>query len=136
LVYMQLGTAFFETADYNEAIPYLSYYQEHIDGKPDRAATYRLAFAHYKNAAYTAALNYFAQVKQAEDTLSQAAALYMAFCQMELDKPEEARMSLKRAWQLNQDADFTKEAHFQYAKASFALNYYSESQQLLQDYLT
>ncbi|MBX3101304.1 MAG: tetratricopeptide repeat protein [Bacteroidetes bacterium] len=135
LLYMQLGTAFFENGHYAEAIPYLSYYKEQVQDRPDRAAVYRLGFAHYKAGQYTQASTYLKEIAEAEDTLTQAASLYLAFCQLELDKPEEARMSLQRAWRLAQEPHFTQEAHFQYAKASVALNYFDDARTTLLAYL-
>lgn len=136
LLFMQLGTAFFENAHYAEAIPYLAYYRNEYSGRPDRAAVYRLGYAYYKTAQYTQASTYLQEIAEAEDTLTQAANLYLAFCHIELDKPEAARLSLQRAWRLAQEPSFTQEAHFQYAKASVALNYYDDARTTLQQYLT
>lgn len=136
LLYMQLGLAIFENKHYNEAVPYLEYYRDNTTEKPDRAALYRLGYAYYRSQQYTLAGNELKKVLRAEDTLTQAACLYLGFCQLELEQKEEALLSFQRAYNLDQEPAFTADALFHYAKLNFALKYFEAAYRHLDLFLT
>lgn len=129
-----IGQAYLMLEDYENALPYLSYYIEKVRSKKAEDI-YQLGFVQYQLADYDAALRNLAGISDKNDTIYQQAAFIMANCSIQLDKKDEARNKFLDASLFDIDKNVQQIAMFNYAKLSYELQYYPAAVNGLKKYL-
>jgi tetratricopeptide (TPR) repeat protein len=117
-----IGEAYFQTEQYEKAIPFLEKYQE-LTGSPSRTDKYQIAYAYYMAANYAKAVEYFKAAATGRDELSQSALYHMGDCYMHLDQKNQARLSFSVASKLDYNAEIKEDALFNYAVVTYELAY-------------
>jgi tetratricopeptide (TPR) repeat protein len=134
LILQNLGTAYYETGDYEQALEYLR--KSELQAKKGNSSLFFIkGLTLLKLEAYQRAGKSFEKVAQQEDSLAQGASYYLGFCYLQSGEPEEARLAFRRAQSLGQNPDFQRDGLFQYAKLSFETEYLSEAIQAFKTYL-
>jgi tetratricopeptide (TPR) repeat protein len=117
-----IGEAYFQTEQFEKAIPYLEKYHE-LTGNPSRKDNYQMAFAYYMAADYAKAVDYFKAAATGRDELSQSALYHLGDCYMHLDQKNQARLSFSVASRLDYNAEIKEDALFNYAVVTYELSY-------------
>ncbi|MEX2379432.1 MAG: tetratricopeptide repeat protein [Vicingaceae bacterium] len=117
-----IGDAYYETAQYKEAIPYLEAYLKRHSGTDEDY--YQLAYANYRLQDYKAAVDAFQQSIRENDTLSQSAYYYIGEASIKLDEKTSARSAFRSAYKLDIDDELTEDALFNFAKVAYELSYH------------
>ncbi|MBN2776051.1 MAG: tetratricopeptide repeat protein [Bacteroidales bacterium] len=116
-----LGTAYYRTGKYAEAIPYLNTYMQNTASKSD-FDYYELGFAYYNTQQYENAANSFKKITNMKDTLSQNAAYHMGDCYLKMGQLVEARRSFETASLYNFNPVIKEDALFNFAQLCFELS--------------
>jgi TolA-binding protein len=117
-----IGDAYYETAQYKEAIPYLDAYLKRHTGTDEDY--YQLAYANYRLNNYEAAVEAFQKSIRDNDTLSQSAYYYIGEASIKLDDKKAARSAFRSAYKLGIDNELTEDALFNFAKVAYELSYH------------
>jgi tetratricopeptide (TPR) repeat protein len=117
-----LGSSYYLTGHYGEAIPYLKKYMATYSDIND-FDNYELGFAYYKTQQYDLAATTLSKIKIMGDTISQNAAYIMGDCYIKLDKKIEARRAFETASLYNFNPDIREDALFNFAQLSFELSF-------------
>lgn len=117
-----IGDAYYETAQYKEAIPYLNDYLKRHSGTAEDY--YQLGYANYRLGNFEAAVDAFQQSVKDNDTLSQSAFYYIGEASIKLDDKQDARSAFRSAYKLGVDDELTEDALFNYAKVAYELSYH------------
>ncbi len=115
-----IGDAYYETIQYEKAIPYLEeYLTNHIGSDKDY---YQLGYANYAIKNYALAIDAFQKSIKENDTLSQSAYYFIGESSMHIDRKPAARTAFKNAHKLGVDEFLTQDALFNYAKVAYELS--------------
>ena len=117
-----IGEAYFQTEQFEKAIPYLEKYHE-LTGNPSRKDQYQMAYAYYMTANYAKAVDYFKSSATGRDELSQSALYHLGDCYMHLDQKNQARLSFSVASRLDYNAEIKEDALFNYAVVTYELSF-------------
>jgi len=117
-----LGESYYKTNRFKEAIPYLIKYKEK-GGAMLRNDYYQLAYAFYKAEEYTKAIDYFKDVTNEKDSLTQLTLYNVAECFLKINRKEHARSNFQACSKLNFDPVLREDAFFNYAKLAYELDY-------------
>lgn len=136
-----IGDAYYRQEEYEDALRYLSLYQEETD-KRDRSRedAYQFGYAKYRSADYTGALDALSECTSEEDELAQSASYHMADCYLKLDEKQYARTAFKEASEMDFNREVKEDALFNYAKLAYELSFnpFNEAilafEQYLEDY--
>lgn len=147
-----VGRAYFELGQYDRALPYLEHYEKNAS-KLSADEFYQLAYAQYQSGNCEDAAKNFKQIASLESPMGQRANFYIADCDLRNGNLQEARNAFKGVAKMNFDPELSEEAQFNFGKLSAQLNfdkeaiqaldsfkegsqYYSESQNVLDDIFT
>jgi len=117
-----IGEAYFQTEQFDKAIPYLEKYHE-LTGNPSRKDNYQIAYAYYMTANCAKAVDYFKAAATGRDELSQSALYHLGDCYMHLDQKNQARLSFSVASRLDYNPEIKEDALFNYAVVTYELSY-------------
>lgn len=117
-----LGESYYNTGQYNNAIPYLKLYQNEKPNDANRSDKYQLGYAYYKNDSCNLAIKWFKQAVKENDSLSQAAHYNMAECYLKTNQKMYAQSSFRVASNINYDPQIKEDALFSFAKISYELS--------------
>jgi len=134
-IHRMLGEAHYNLGQYKEAVPEMEIAISELGGSRDDR--YKLAYASYRGAEYEKALQYFQQVTDEEDELTQLAFYHMGDCYLKLDRKMEARGAFRSASKYTFDKEIQEDALFNFAKAAYELSYdpYNEAVQAFEEYI-
>jgi tetratricopeptide (TPR) repeat protein len=130
-----IGDSYYRLKKYDEAVPFLAYYNEKANSTRDD--DYALAIAYSKSSNCTKAVAYFDKVARIKDTLGQIALYHAGECYMNMNQLVYARTAFDAAAQLEMDPLIQEDALFNYAILSYKLdmNAYDEAVEALELYL-
>jgi len=117
-----IGEAYFETGQYDKAIPYLEKYQA-MTASASRLDKYQMAYSYYMSGSYDKAIDFFQAAATGKDELSQSALYHMGDCYMHLGQKNQARLSFNVASKLDYNAEIKEDALFNYAVVTYELAY-------------
>ncbi len=127
-----VGQAYFEKGDFISAEPYLAYYAK--NGRKQRPEDfYQLAFVQYKSGKYEEAAENFEQLGQSDTPIGQSAMYLLGDCRINLADKSSARNAFKVASKMDYDKEIQTEAHYNYAKLSYDLNFDREAANALKN---
>jgi tetratricopeptide (TPR) repeat protein len=134
-IHRMLGEAHYNLEQYAEAIPEMEIAISELGGNRDDR--YKLAYAAYRGADYEKALQYFQQVTDEEDELTQLAFYHMGDCYLKTDSKMEARGAFRNASKYAFDKELQEDALFNFAKAAYELSYdpYNEAVRAFEEYI-
>lgn len=129
-----VGQAYFELGDFEKAVPLIEAYVDDAK-KVSKEELYQLAFAQYKTANYTDAVNNFQQLNVVKDSLGQNAMYCLADCYLKTGEKDKARDAFGQAASMDYDPFVQEVSRFQYAKLSYELSYTTQAINSLTSFL-
>jgi tetratricopeptide (TPR) repeat protein len=117
-----LGESYYETNQFDKAVPYLEKYKTHTDNF-SREDAYQLAYAYYKVANYSKAIYSFSKIRKRQDTISQNAYYHMADCYLKMGDKDKAMLAFQQSYQLDLLPQVKEDAMYNYAKLTYELSY-------------
>ena len=135
-----LGEIAFRKQDYAAAADHLSRYAKMAAAQKEklvRSDMYMLGSANYHLNRYDEAVKYLKQVKQEKDSLSEATCLTMGNAYVQLQQPEQAKLSFQAAAQIGITPAITEEAAYNYTLCTYqSSSALGESVRAFNDFLT
>jgi TolA-binding protein len=134
---LMIGDAYYQSADYKQALPYFEFYERSARRSMSREEAYEIGYAYFQNEDYNAAISNFQRAVGEDDLLTQNAYYHLGYCYLQTDQPKYASNAFSSACQLNFDQDITEDALFNYAKLSMevASDPYNTAIAALEDYI-
>ena len=117
-----LGEIAFQKENYAAAVEHLQQYEKAAaeqEEEPVRNNMFMLGTAEYRLGEYADAVRYLKKVKQAADTLSEAACLTMGNAYVKLNQPEQAKLSFQAAAAYKLTPTVTEEASYNYTLCTY-----------------
>ena len=116
-----LGEISYQEQNYKDAIDHLRYYMDHPinDVEVNRNDQYFLGRAYYLTKDNLNAANYFKQVKNLKDTISESAYFMMGNAYVRLGQIEQARLSYQGALDIGLTPSVREEAMFNYTLTTY-----------------
>ena len=117
-----LGEIYFHKQDYAQAASHLTTYAKGAKEQQEellRNDMYMLGTAQYQLGQYEAAVQALKQVKQEKDSLSEAACLTMGNAYVQLQQPEQAKLSYQAAVNIGLTPSITEEAAYNYTLCTY-----------------
>jgi len=133
-IYLIQAAACVENEKYPAAMESFDKFLSHKNIMPP-ALRYAYAFTAFKLEKYTLALPIFEKIGGGEDSLAAPSAYYLAFCYLQQNNIESARMAFFKASRLGAKTDIGEESSLQYAKLSFQSQQFEDALQQSQNYL-
>ena len=131
-----LGSSYFKSKQYKEAIPYL---QEYFSKTAKKSIDdyYQLGYSYYKNEEYKKAIKYLGRVAAKKTERAQVCNFILAECYIKSDKKQFAKAAFKRAYELDFDKRLREDALFGYAKTTYELSYnpYDDATEIFHKFL-
>ena len=121
-LHRMLGEINYLQGKYREAVEHLSaYYKVASANKEEliRNDLYMLGSAEYRLGEYAESVKYLKQMKQEQDTLSEAACLTMGNAYVKLKQPEQAKLSYQAAAAFKLTPALTEEAAYNYTLCTY-----------------
>jgi TolA-binding protein len=119
-----IGDAYYKTAKYTEAIPYLEMYKTKTSIAITRDDEYQLAYAYYKAPDYIQAIDYFKKViVKTDDSIAQLAFYNLADCYVKTSQKQFALTSFDQAYKMDFDKEIKESSLFNYGKLAFETSY-------------
>lgn len=130
-----IGDSYFRLGKYDEALPYLEYYN--AKANTTRDDDYALALAYSRTSNCTKAVKYFDRVARVKDVLGQIALYKAGECYTNLNELVYARTAFEQASELDMDKMIQEDALYNYALLSYKLdmNAYDEAIEAFKLYL-
>ncbi len=120
-----LGEAYYGKKAYNKAAQYFETYAAQATPRPEER--YRMAFAQYKSANKTAAIDNFKQIASQDDSIGQFASYYLGVLYVDQDNQPFATSAFERAADMKFDEDIREQASFNLGKVYFAREDFSQA---------
>jgi len=117
-----IGSAYYETSQYDKAIPYLKDYLDRKQGKDQDY--YELGLSYVKTKNYIQAIKSLEKAIGLDDTLNQSAYYYIGQSAVKVDQKADAKRAFNSAYKIGIDDELTEESLFNYAKLSYELSYH------------
>ena len=117
-----LGEIYYQKQDYPATAEHLKQYQKDFTAQGLdllREDIYMLGMAEYKMGEYEEAVQYLKQVKQEQDTLSEATCLTLGNAYVQLNQPEQAKLSYLAAANYGLTPAVTEEASYNYTLCTY-----------------
>ncbi len=129
------GFAFYNVKQYENAVRYFTEYLSESSGDVNPEARAALAFSQYQTGDFRGAAESFKPLAQENTDKGQMAAYYLGLCYIKSDKKRFAITALESARQKNYEPYITREASWYLARVHFDLGEYTESIEILKQYL-
>ncbi|MBL4706959.1 MAG: tetratricopeptide repeat protein [Flavobacteriales bacterium] len=117
-----IGDAYYETGEFEKALPNLEKYLERKQGSNQEY--YQLGYAHFQIKNYEQAVQAFQKAIGTNDTLAQSAYYYIGESNIKTNNKKSAKAAFRNAYKLNIDPEITEDALFNYAKTAYELSYH------------
>lgn len=117
-----IGSAYYETGQFDKAIPYLKDYLDRKQG--DEEDYYELGLSYVKTKNYLQAIKSLEKAIGTNDTLNQSAYYYIGESAVKVDQKSAAKRAFNSAYRIGIDEEITEESLFNYAKLSYELSYH------------
>ena len=117
-----VGQAFYEKAQYADALPFFEKYAKTSGKTLSRSENYEFGYANYKAGNYEKAVDFFQKAIKDKDQLTQSAQYYLADCYLKTGQKQFAQGAFFAASQLTFDMKIGEDALFNYAKLSYELS--------------
>ena len=117
-----LGEIYYAQKNYGEAKTHLRQYRDATTALKEqlvRTDMYMLGLAEYETGEYEAAVKSLKQVKQEKDSVSESACLTMGNAYLQLNQPEQAKLSFQAAANYNLTPAITEEAAYNYTLCTY-----------------
>jgi TolA-binding protein len=117
-----LGEMYYAKKDYRQAADHLTQYQADFSAQGlelVRSDIYMLGMAEYQLGEYDKAVKYLKQVKQENDSLSEATCLTLGNAYVQLGQPEQAKLSYQAAASYKLTPSVTEEACYNYTLCTY-----------------
>ncbi len=135
-----LGEIAYNKQDYATAVDHLSQYAKMAKEQQEellRNDMYMLGASNYRLGRHEEAVKYLKQVKQERDTISEATCLTMGNAYVQLDQPEQAKLSFQAAANYGLTPAITEEAAYNYTLCTYqSSSALGESVRAFNDFLT
>jgi len=129
-----IGQAYYALGEHEKALPYLQYYVD--KARKLRPEDYfQLGVAQYRAGLYQEAVDNFAQLNTATDTLAQQALYLSGDALLKLGNKEAARSSFQEASRSSANPELTRESAFLFGKLSYELDYQAVAIEALRGYV-
>lgn len=117
-LYRFIGDAYYNKANYSEALPYLEKYaaDAKASGREDK---FQLGYSYYKTGDLDKAIKTFLEIPARNDLLSQNIWNILGDCYLQKNDKGKARFAFGEASELNFDKSIKEQALFNYAKLTF-----------------
>ncbi len=134
-IHRMMGESHYNLGDFAAAIPDMEIAISELGG--NRNDRYKLAYASYRGGDFSKALQYFQQVVDEEDEMTQLAFYHMGDCYLKTNRKMEARTAFRNASKYAFDKDIQEDALFNFAKTAYELSYdpYNEAVQAFEEYI-
>jgi len=129
-----LGHAYFVTANFEKALPLLSFYLS-AASETTRVDLYELAFSQFKMRKYAEAVMNFKKLSGAQDTIAAYSLFYLGESYVELKNKREARSAYSLCMQTAVKKDLQAAAQLNFSKLSYELGYFDEAVRELELYI-
>lgn len=117
-----LGEMYYAKKDYRQAADHLTQYQADFSAQGlelVRSDIYMLGMSEYQLGEYDKAVKYLKQVKQENDSLSEATCLTLGNAYVQLGQPEQAKLSYQAAASYKLTPSVTEEACYNYTLCTY-----------------
>ena len=117
-----LGEIYYAKKEYASAKTHLRQYRDATTALKEpliRTDMYMLGLAEYETGEYEAAVKSLKQVKQEKDSVSESACLTMGNAYLQLNQPEQAKLSFQAAANYNLTPAITEEAAYNYTLCTY-----------------
>lgn len=121
-----IGQSYFELEKYEEALPYLTYFEEH-SSKIRKEDYYQIGYARYISGDYAGAIKSLGNLYEDTTSVSQSAMLFLADSHLKTGDKNAARNAYKKATELSVDREAQETALLQYARLSAELGFNREA---------
>ena len=132
-----VGESEYHQGNNDRAIELLTKYEESAPANPERSALYILGVAHFRNGAYSDAVQRLGRVTETDDALAQSAYLYIGQSYLRQDDMNAAAMAFEKAYKMDYDREVQETAFYNYALAQSqgGRTPFSNSVKLFEDFL-
>lgn len=127
-----IGESYFNSQQYDKALPYLSAYKGK-KGKWSNTDFYQLGYTHYQQKDYENAILQFNKIIDGKDFVAQNGYYHLGECYFKTDKKQQALNAFKSASEMDFDKKIQEDANLNYAKLSYEIG---NSYQAVPDVLT
>ncbi|MDH3651917.1 MAG: tetratricopeptide repeat protein, partial [Saprospiraceae bacterium] len=117
-----VGQAYFELGDYEEALPFLEYYEER-SRRLREEDFYQLAYVQYHNGKFEASIENFRELDKTNTELGQSAMYYLADAYLKTGDKASARNAFLKVTRFEFNDELREEALFHYARLSTELHF-------------
>ncbi len=134
---LMIGDAYYQSEDYDEALPYFEFYERTSRRNMGREEAYEIGYTFFMNENYKLAIQNFQQAIGDDDELSQNAYYHLAYCYLQTGQKKFASNAFASALKLDFDPEISEDALFNYAKLSMevANDPYNTAIAALEDYI-
>lgn len=129
-IQLLLGQTYFMKNEYERALPYLEYYEEHSPSLT-KEEFYQLAFAQYQLKQYDKAKENFLELTSLNSRMGQVSNYYLADCYEKTGDKTSARAAFKKVSAMSYLKPMQEEATFNYGKLSSELGHEREAINIL-----
>ena len=127
-----IGESYFNSQQYDKALPYLSAYKGK-KGKWSNTDFYQLGYTYYQQKEYENAITQFNKIIDGKDFVAQNGYYHLGECYFKTDKKQQALNAFKSASEMDFDKKIQEDANLNYAKLSYEIG---NSYQAVPDVLT
>ena len=127
-----IGESYFNSQQYDKALPYLSAYKGK-KGKWSNTDFYQLGYTYYQQKEYENAILQFNKIIDGKDFVAQNGYYHLGECYFKTDKKQQALNAFKSASEMDFDKKIQEDANLNYAKLSYEIG---NSYQAVPDVLT
>lgn len=117
-----IGSAYYETQQYEKALPNLEKYLERNRGTNEDY--YQLGYAYFKTKNYEQAIQSLQKSIGENDSISQSAYYMIGEANVKTNNKKAAKIAFRNAYQLEIDQEIVEDALFNYAKIAYELSYH------------
>ncbi len=130
-----VGDAFYNKADYANAVKYFELYREK-GGKMNQENHFQLGYSHYKTGNYNAAIGSFNKISGGKENLKQNAYYHLGDCYLKTGNKQQAMIAFKAASEISASPSVQEDAFFNYAKLAYEVSGpYEDGISVLNDFL-
>ncbi|NMM48409.1 tetratricopeptide repeat protein [Marinigracilibium pacificum] len=125
--YLSLAEAYFFSNQKEKALVYYDKFISTNKGKVDERIALRIGIANYEAGNFETAVNRLRPLALTEGEIGQRASFFLGLCYLESGNKNYAPAPLKKAYEMNNDAEISKEALLLYAKLNLELGNFDDA---------